>query len=161
MKKLFFLLAASVVILSGCSTQSSNGELTGVLDRNQFEDIDLKGMVFVNQGNFSMGAGVQNNTYGVTSQPRTMQVASFFMDETEITNNEYRQFVAWVTDSMVRKMLAEGGMDGYQIEENEYGEPLDPPKSNGTIPKCAKPSPTSMSPRKTDILAVARLMLPS
>jgi len=130
MKKLFFLLAASVVILSGCSSKSSNGELTGVLDRNQFEDIDLKGMVFVNQGNFSMGAGVQNNTYGVTSQPRTMQVASFFMDETEITNNEYRQFVAWVTDSMVRKMLAEGGMDGYQIEENEYGEPLDPPNIN-------------------------------
>jgi formylglycine-generating enzyme required for sulfatase activity len=60
-----------------------------------------------------------------------MQVASFFMDETEITNNEYRQFVAWVTDSIVRRMLAEAGVEGeYQIEENEYGEPLDPPKLN-------------------------------
>ena len=131
MKKLFFLLAASVVLFYGCSSRSENGELVGVLDRNQFEDIDLKGMVFVNQGNFSMGAGVQNNTYGVTLQPRTMQVSSFFMDETEITNNEYRQFVFWVTDSIVRRMLAEAGVEGeYQIEENEYGEPLDPPMLN-------------------------------
>ena len=131
MKKLFFLLAASVVLFYGCSSRSENGELVGVLDRNQFEDIDLKGMVFVNQGNFSMGAGVQNNTYGVTLQPRTMQVSSFFMDETEITNNEYRQFVFWVTDSIVRRMLAEAGVEGeYQIAENEYGEPLDPPMLN-------------------------------
>jgi gliding motility-associated lipoprotein GldK len=131
MKKLFFLLAASVLFFYGCSSQSENGELVGVLDRSQFEDIDLKGMVFVNQGNFSMGAGVQNNTYGVTSQPRTMQVSSFFMDETEITNNEYRQFVFWVTDSIVRRMLADAGVEGeYQIEENEYGEPLTPPKLN-------------------------------
>ena len=131
MKKLFFLLAATVVLCYGCSSRSENGELVGVLDRSQFEDIDLKGMVFVNQGNFSMGAGVQNNTYGVTLQPRTMQVSSFFMDETEITNNEYRQFVFWVTDSIVRRMLAEAGVEGeYQIEENEYGEPLDPPMLN-------------------------------
>ena len=127
MKKLFFLLAATVVLCYGCSSRSENGELVGVLDRSQFEDIDLKGMVFVNQGNFSMGAGVQNNTYGVTLQPRTMQVSSFFMDETEITNNEYRQFVFWVTDSIVRRMLAEAGVEGeYQIEENEYGEPERP-----------------------------------
>ena len=131
MKKLFFMLAASVVLFYGCSTTASdNGELVGVQNRPYFEDIDLKGMVFVNQGNFSMGAGVQNNTYGVTSQPRTMQVPSFFMDETEVTNNEYRQFVAWVTDSIMRKMLAEGGVEGFQIEEDEFGEPLDPPILN-------------------------------
>ena len=70
MKKLFFLLAASVVLFYGCSSRSENGELVGVLDRSQFEDIDLKGMVFINQGNFSMGAGVQNNTYGVTDPAR-------------------------------------------------------------------------------------------
>ncbi len=130
MKKLFFLLAASVVLFYGCTSSSENGELVGVQNRAYFEDIDLKGMVFVNQGNFSMGAGVQNNTYGVTSQPRTMQVASFFMDETEITNNEYRQFVNWVWDSIVRKTLGEAGIEGFQIEEDEFGEPLDPPLLN-------------------------------
>jgi gliding motility-associated lipoprotein GldK len=79
-----------------------------------------------------MGAGVQNITYGdaTTTQPRKMQIASFFMDETEITNNEYRQFVDAVRDSVARRILAEAGIDGFQIEEDEYGEPLDPPLLN-------------------------------
>ena len=37
---------------------------------------------------------------------RTVTVRSFYMDETEITNAEYRQFVNWVKDSTVRLRLA-------------------------------------------------------
>lgn len=129
MKKLFFLVAASVALLVGCSSPEK-GEVTGVVNRPIYEDIDLKGMVFVNQGNFSMGAGVQNNSYGVTDQPRTMQVASFWMDETEITNNEYRQLVNYVIDSIERKLLGEAGIEGYLIEEDEFGEPLSQPILN-------------------------------
>jgi formylglycine-generating enzyme required for sulfatase activity len=33
-------------------------------------------------------------------------VRSFYMDETEITNSEYRQFVEWVKDSTMRVRLA-------------------------------------------------------
>ena len=124
MKKLFFVLA-TVTLLWSCGS-SEKGELVGVTGRPYFEDIDLKGMVFINQGNYSMGSGTQNATYGTVPQPRTMQVSSFFMDETEVTNNEYRQFVNWVMDSIARKMLADNGIDGFLIEEDEYGEPLDP-----------------------------------
>ena len=131
MKKLFFILAASAALLAGCGS-SNKGELVGMNDRPYFEDIDLKGMVFVNQGNFIMGAGVQNLTYGnaTTTQPRKMQIGSFFMDETEITNNEYRQFVAAVRDSVARRILGEAGVEGFLIEEDAYGEPLDPPMLN-------------------------------
>lgn len=132
MKKLFILLAASTaIIMAGCGS-SNKGELVGVNDRPYFEDIDLKGMVFINQGNYTMGAGVQNVTYGdaTTTQPRKMQIGSFFMDETEITNNEYRQFVAAVRDSVVRRMLGEAGIEGFLVEEDSYGEPLDPPILN-------------------------------
>ena len=41
--------------------------------------------------------------------PRTdcgQTVRSFYMDETEITNSEYRQFVNWVKDSITRTRLA-------------------------------------------------------
>lgn len=124
MKKLFLMLA-TVLVLWSCGS-SDKGELVGVQGRPYFEDIDLKGMVFIDQGNFSMGAGTQNATYGTPVQPRTVQVSSYFMDETEITNNEYRQFVNWVIDSIARRMLGEAGVDGYLIEEDEYGEPLDP-----------------------------------
>ena len=129
MKKLVFILAASATLFYGCSS-SNRGELVGVNDRPFFEDIDLKGMVFINQGNYTMGAGVQNVTYGETSQPRKMQIGSFFMDETEITNNEYRQFVFAVRDSVARRILGEAGIDGFLEEEDQYGEPLDPPILN-------------------------------
>ena len=125
MKKFFFILAASTALLCSCSS-SNNGEVTGVADRPYFEDIDLKGMVFVNQGNYIMGSGVQNVTFGRTPQPRKMQIGSFFMDETEITNNEYRQFVQAVCDSIARRILGENGADGFLIEEDQYGEPLEP-----------------------------------
>ena len=131
MKKLFFILAVSATILYGCGS-SNRGELVGINDRPYFEDIDLQGMVFINQGNYTMGAGVQNVTYGdaTTTQPRKMQIGSFFMDETEITNNEYRQFVDAVRDSLARRILGEAGIDNFLIEEDEYGEPLDPPMLN-------------------------------
>lgn len=129
MKKLLFILAASTALLWSCKS-ANNGEVVGVNDRPYFEDIDLKGMVFVNQGNYIMGAGVQNVTYGRTPQPRKMQIGSFFMDETEITNNEYRQFVASVRDSVARRILGEAGAEGFLIEEDQYGEPLDPPILN-------------------------------
>ena len=38
---------------------------------------------------------------------KTVTVRSFYMDETEITNSEYRQFVHWVRDSIIRYELAE------------------------------------------------------
>ncbi|MBQ7280395.1 MAG: SUMF1/EgtB/PvdO family nonheme iron enzyme [Bacteroidales bacterium] len=129
MKKLFLMLAVVTVLFCGCKS-SDKGELVGVKNRPFFEDIDLKGMVFIEQGNFAMGAGTQNETYGVTSQPRTMQVSSFFMDETEITNNEYRQFVYWVIDSIARRTLANAGIEGFQIEEEEDGEPREVPLLN-------------------------------
>ena len=128
MKKLFFILAASTVLLYSCGS-SNKGELVGMNDRPYFEDIDLKGMVFINQGNYTMGAGVQNVTYGQTPQPRKMQIASFFMDETEITNNEYRQFVNDVTDSVARRVLIDQGMDAeYSISDDEYGEAYPVPR---------------------------------
>jgi gliding motility-associated lipoprotein GldK len=37
---------------------------------------------------------------------KTVTVRSFYMDETEITNREYRQFVEWVKDSTMRVRLA-------------------------------------------------------
>jgi gliding motility-associated lipoprotein GldK len=47
---------------------------------------------------------------------RTVTVPSFYMDETEITNSEYRQFVYWVKDSIALAMLAR------KADELELGE---------------------------------------
>lgn len=85
------------------------------------------GMVFIPQGSFVMGPSGQN-----LQSPENMKrvsVASFWMDDTEITNNEYRQFVYWVRDSIARTLLGQTYTD-YAIMEDAYGVPLDEPKIN-------------------------------
>ena len=52
------------------------------------------------------------------------------MDETEITNNEYRQFTNWVRDSIAHRLLGDAGIEGHLIEEDEYGNFLEPASKN-------------------------------
>ena len=44
-----------------------------------------------------------------TSPEMTSSVTAFYMDETEITNNEYRQFVEWTRDSLIHVALENNG----------------------------------------------------
>ena len=49
------------------------------------------------------------------------------MDETEITNNEYRQFTNWVRDSIVRTFLAKAEPEKFakKYESGDMkGEPI-------------------------------------
>lgn len=128
MKKLFFYLLVAVIATS-CSN-SGNGELIGVQDRPAFYQAAPYGMVFVPLGSFTMGASDQDVPYAHVHEPKTVSIQSFYMDETEITNNEYRQFVNWVRDSIAREIM--GGIEPteFLIEEDGYGDPLSPPYLN-------------------------------
>lgn len=126
MKKLL-LLGSIALILVGCSN-SGNGELIGVQNRPVWNPTDPYGMVFIPQGSFNMGPGDQDVPYAHVTQHKTVSVSAFYIDETEITNNEYRQFVNWVRDSIARVILGENGVEGYElIEEDDYGNFIDPP----------------------------------
>ena len=117
MKRLL-VLSLVVFTLVGCSN-TNQGELVGVRKKTkQFNHPDPFGMAFVPMGSFTMGVGGQDITSGQTAQPKTISVSSFYMDETEITNNEYREFVYWVRDSIARNLLAEASIDGFRIKEN-------------------------------------------
>ncbi|PKP21405.1 MAG: hypothetical protein CVU06_10050, partial [Bacteroidetes bacterium HGW-Bacteroidetes-22] len=98
------LYLALLLIAAGCGN-SGNGELTGVPDRPTFYQADPYGMTFIPLGSFTMGTGDQDVPYAQTQQPKTVSLSSFYMDETEITNNEYRQFVYWVRDSLAHTYL--------------------------------------------------------
>ena len=91
MKKLF-LLSSLAIIISSCST--GNGELIGVQNRPVWNPTDPYGMIFIPQGSYNMGTGDQDVPYAHVTQHKTVSVAAFYIDETEITNNEYRQFVS-------------------------------------------------------------------
>ena len=111
----------------GCS-QSGNGELIGVRSIPWSEPTPY-GMVLVPQGSFEMGQAENDSIFGLNNPSKHVSVSSFWMDETEITNGQYKQFVQWVCDSIIREKLADpafGGNSDYKITEDRYGEPVTP-----------------------------------
>ena len=131
MKKII-LVTLIIATLYGCGG-SGNGELIGSQNRQIWNPTDPYGMVFIPQGSYNMGPSDQDVPFGNVSQSKTVSVGAFYMDETEITNNEYRQFTNWVKDSILRKQLAEMKFDDPEyvlLDENDmpiedpYGKPL-------------------------------------
>ena len=113
MKKVI-LAALVVIIFSGCGNQST-GELTGVLGRKKFFEPEPMEMAFIPAGNFMMGPSDQDAINAMNSLSKSVTVDAFWMDQTEITNNKYRQFVYWVRDSILRTKLADAG-----VADREY-----------------------------------------
>ena len=72
-----------------------------------------------------MGPSDQDIT-GAITPTRTVDLATFWMDDTEITNNEYRQFVYWVRDSVARELLSQKFPE-FKPTTTRRGEPIDPP----------------------------------
>jgi formylglycine-generating enzyme required for sulfatase activity len=128
MKKVLALSVIVITVLSGCG-KSVNGELTGVARGGSFYEPDPYGMLFIQQGSFNMGPNDQDIAWSLTSQSKTVSIPSFWMDETEITNSEYRQFVNWVKDSIARKLLGEQ-FEQYLITTDELGNELTIPFLN-------------------------------
>lgn len=104
MKK-FIALAAFVAFLFSCNS-NDRGELVGVKGKKWHPEKPY-GMTLIPGGSFIMGKS-DDDLFNVKDAPtKTVTVRSFYMDETEITNAEYRQFVEWVKDSITRLKLAE------------------------------------------------------
>lgn len=54
------------------------------------------GLTFIEGGTFTMGRVEQDVMYDWNNMPRRVTVASFYMDETEVSNIDYREFVFWL-----------------------------------------------------------------
>lgn len=76
-----------------------------------------------------MGSAEIDSLWGNQQEAKGISVDAFWMDEKEVSNAKYRQFVHWVRDSIIRERLADpayGGNEVYKIEEDRYGEPVTP-----------------------------------
>jgi sulfatase modifying factor 1 len=110
MKKLLFVGLIGA-FLASCSSRS--GHLTGVMGRRVYQPEIPLGMVYIPSGSYDMGENDQDVPFLHQTRAKTVSVQAFYMDQTEITNNEYRQFVEWVRDSMARERIYAG------LEEDE------------------------------------------
>ena len=120
MRKLFlFALTAAVIALTSCS--KPKGQLTGIYG-NITPEATPYGMVRIPRGSFLMGPNDQSATWAIQPNQRDVTVESFWMDITEITNGEYKQFVLWVRDSIARTQLARMEVDvlGVEAEDAKY-----------------------------------------
>ena len=138
MKKNIFILCLSVVMLStlsGCfagksaATPGRGGEVTGVGGGKSFREPTPFGMTLVKRGWLKMGLTDQDSLWGKTTPVKDISVDGFWMDETEVTNSKYKQFVEWVHDSILRTRLADpayGGDETYMITEDKNGNPVTP-----------------------------------
>jgi len=105
MKRLIpFTLIAVVLVISACGRKES-GQLIGAQNRPNWKGINPYGMVYVPSGTLTIGPSDQDISSTYIQRPKSISIQGFFMDDTEITNNEYRQFVYWVRDSLAHAYL--------------------------------------------------------
>lgn len=125
MRKLlaFGLIATAILSLNSCK-KNSNGELVGASSRNKWFEPTPRGMQFVRAGSYVYGPNDQDPRSGNMTS-RQVTIDAFWMDDTEITNSEYRQFVNWVRDSIAFTLTFEVS-DDYKVVDEE-GEVSDPP----------------------------------
>jgi sulfatase modifying factor 1 len=124
---LFFIAGIAMISLSSCNmlgknkkssnTLPNDGQLHGVAPSKGWTLPKPPGMVYVPPGTFHMGPSDEDINFAYNSRNKQISINGFWMDATEITNNEYRQFTNWVRDSIAAKQMGfiKQGQDG-----NEY-----------------------------------------
>lgn len=100
------LVTVFVFLVSACNKAgNAKGELVGVPGQKWYSKKPY-GMELIPSGSFVIGKTNKDVGQAGVEGSKTVSVRAFFMDDTEITNSEYRQFVNWVRDSIVRTKLA-------------------------------------------------------
>lgn len=69
-------------------------------------------MVLIDRGAIKLGPAADDSLRGIKADQRGISVDAFWMDQTEITNSKYKQFVFWVRDSVIRERLADPAFGG-------------------------------------------------
>ncbi|MDH6312354.1 sulfatase modifying factor 1 [Parabacteroides sp. PFB2-10] len=130
MKKILFVLITMAILTTSCGSPMRNagGEVTGVRTVAVNEPAPY-GMVLIKRGAFEMGPADSDELWGITPDTKGVSFDAFWMDQTEVTNAKYRQFLYYVRDSIIRTRLADpqyGGNDLFMITEDRYGDPVEP-----------------------------------
>jgi formylglycine-generating enzyme required for sulfatase activity len=117
------ILVAVVLFITSCGNK---GGIGGKGARRGFEALP-ENTVYIHKGAFEMGSNDEDFVWAMNMTIRHRTVDEFIMDQTETTNLDYRAFVNWTADSIERRMLASGEVDGFYIEEDDDEESASDP----------------------------------
>ncbi|MDY0160967.1 MAG: SUMF1/EgtB/PvdO family nonheme iron enzyme, partial [Bacteroidales bacterium] len=98
------LLLAGLLAMSSCKREASNTtgwnyndpKFGGFQNHPGYEQETGPGLVFIEGGTFAMGRVEQDVLYDWNNAPKRISVSSFYMDETEIRNIDYREYLYWL-----------------------------------------------------------------
>ena len=124
-RALAIIILISFCFLSSCKMLGKNkkgkalpsdGQLYGVEPSRNWSLPKPPGMIYIPPGTFHMGPSDEDMNFAYTARNKQVSINSFWMDATEITNNEYRQFTNWVRDSIAAKLMGyiKAGTDGVE-----------------------------------------------
>src|ERR1700739_2395187 len=120
MKSRLLILSAIVIAIAGLSSchllgknkggngLPDDGQLHGVAPGARWMMTQPPGMVYIPPGTFHMGPSDEDINYAYTARNKQVSIQGFWMDATEINNNEYRQCVTWVRDSIAATLMQYG-----------------------------------------------------
>jgi gliding motility-associated lipoprotein GldJ len=103
-RKLLFTFSILSMALISCQKDASNSTgwnyndpKNGGFQVDNYEGQETgPGLVFVEGGTFTMGRVEQDVRYDWDIVPRRVTVSSFYMDETEVNNTDYREYLYWI-----------------------------------------------------------------
>jgi len=108
----FLIILIAVLFFTSCSSKKKGGKDSNVSSATGWEynnpdyggfEVTLgaeqktgPGLVLIEGGRFTMGQVQQDVMFDWNNKPRTVTVSSFYMDETEIRNVDYREYLFWL-----------------------------------------------------------------
>lgn len=105
--RILFILSI-IILLASCNLRSNkNSSLTGWSEKDMYaagfsKNGEYKaekappGMVLIEGGSFTMGHVQDDVMFDWNTTPNKIQIRSFYLDETEVTNAEYLFYLDWV-----------------------------------------------------------------
>lgn len=129
-RSLIPLLGLSLALYA-CGSSQSGTFASGGQGRRlaSWKEPNPYGMVKIPRGHITLGRGATDSLWHEQTNERPVSVEAFWMDKHEVTNADYRAFVYYVRDSILRERLADpryGGDERYKITEDKDGEPIQP-----------------------------------
>ena len=116
------IFALLITVFYSCGS-NDRGELVGIKAKKKWFSEKPYGMALIPGGSFTMGKQDEDIIGTLNTPTKTVTVRPYYMDETEITNNEYKEFVFWVRDSITRTLLAKAAEDQSLIGQTATGAP--------------------------------------
>jgi formylglycine-generating enzyme len=104
-------LALFAMVFSACGKKSETSSATGWkyndpqwggFEKKSYEgQVEGPNLVLIEGGTFTMGTTQEDVTFEYNNVPRRVTVSSFYMDETEVSNINYREYLHWLKNRYV------------------------------------------------------------